>query len=77
MEILELLTRRKEEKYRKYIERLAVNPIARKIKLADLAHNMDLSRLDTVTEKDRKRLEVYIPAKKYLEEMEECAFEGI
>ena len=47
------------------------------MKLADLAHNMDTTRLDAVTEKDRKRLAVYIPAKKYLEEMEACTIEGI
>ena len=77
VEIVELLTRQEGESYRNYIERLAPNPVARKVKLADLAHNMDTDRLDTMTERDLKRLETYIPAKKYLEEMEECGIEGI
>ena len=77
VEVLVLLTRREDENYRQYIERLADNPVARKVKLADLSHNMDTTRLDAVTEKDRKRLAVYIPAKKYLEEMEARAIEGI
>ena len=72
-----LLTRREGESYRVYIERLAVDPVARQIKLADLRHNMDYTRLDRVTERDRERLEVYIPAKKYLEEREESAVEGL
>ena len=72
-----MLTCREEEKSRQYIGRLADIPVARKVKLADLSHNMDTTRLDAVTEKDRKRLAVYIPAKKYLEEMEARAIEGI
>lgn len=45
---VEYLTRRKAygETYREYIIRLAENPIARRIKIADLYHN--LSRLDSL-----------------------------
>ena len=43
--ILELLTHRKGEAYMDYIRRLLPNPVARKIKLADLMHNSDMSRL--------------------------------
>ena len=35
------------------------NKIARTVKLADLKHNSDLSRLDTVDEKALKRIEKY------------------
>ena len=42
-----------------HIEGLADNPIARKVKLADLEHNSDLSRLPEVTERDLKRVEKY------------------
>ena len=38
------------------------NKIARKVKLADLAHNSDLSRLPEVSEKDRARAGKYSEA---------------
>ena len=39
-----LLTRRDRELYSDYIGRIKKNPIATKVKLADLAHNMDKTR---------------------------------
>jgi GTP diphosphokinase / guanosine-3',5'-bis(diphosphate) 3'-diphosphatase len=39
--------------------RAAANPIARKVKLADNADNMDLSRIPNLTAKDWARLEEY------------------
>lgn len=39
-----LLTRRNGELYADYIGRIKKNPIATKVKLADLAHNMDRTR---------------------------------
>lgn len=38
------------------------NPIAKAVKLADLQHNSDLSRLDVVDEKALKRKEKYSEA---------------
>lgn len=38
------MTHRKGEDYFDYVRRAAANPIAREVKLADLAHNMDRSR---------------------------------
>lgn len=35
------------------------NPIATKVKFADLKHNGDLTRLDAATEKALKRVEKY------------------
>lgn len=43
--VLDRLTRRKGEAYMDYIRRLLPDPTARKIKLADLNHNSDMSRL--------------------------------
>ena len=40
-------------------ERAAANPIARAVKLADNAENMDLSRITNPTEKDLARLKEY------------------
>jgi (p)ppGpp synthase/HD superfamily hydrolase len=57
---LDCLTRRSTETYEQFIERAAANPLARRVKLADLEDNMDIRRLSTVTEKDRERLDRYI-----------------
>jgi (p)ppGpp synthase/HD superfamily hydrolase len=40
-------------------KRAAANPVARNVKLADNAENMDLSRISTPTDKDFARLEEY------------------
>lgn len=45
--------------YFEYIRGLKSNPIAKAVKTADLEHNSDLSRLDTITEKDIRRFEKY------------------
>jgi (p)ppGpp synthase/HD superfamily hydrolase len=58
------------EDYFTYIERVSKNSIARKVKLADLTHNMDSSRLIMVTQHDRDRLEKYKRAYAYLSELE-------
>lgn len=59
IEALKLLTHDKSEPYMDYVRKIKSNPIAREVKLADLKHNSDLSRIDTVTEKDIKRVEKY------------------
>jgi (p)ppGpp synthase/HD superfamily hydrolase len=61
------LTKRDGEDYIKYIERVAENPIARRVKLADLDDNMDLGRLHVVEDKDWARWQKYRKAKEYLE----------
>ncbi len=43
---IDVLTRHHDEDYFKYIERIKGNAIAKKVKLADLRHNSDPSRLD-------------------------------
>ena len=44
LEAVDALTRREEESYEQFIERLAPNPLAVRVKLADLEDNMDLRR---------------------------------
>ena len=57
---LELLTHDDDSPYLDYVRRIKTNPLARKVKLADLAHNSDVSRLDhDPTEEDRERVEKY------------------
>ena len=66
---VDAMTHRADESYEQYIVRLGSNPIARIVKLADLSHNMDMSRLPEITPKDLERQEKYRRAKKYLEEL--------
>ena len=44
MEPLRLLTHKKGDDYLEYVKALKQNPTAKKVKLADLAHNADQSR---------------------------------
>ncbi len=63
---VQILTKKKGQDYQLYLEFVKSNPIARRVKLADLKHNSDLSRLATITEKDLERLEKYKKAIDYL-----------
>ena len=66
LDAVRLLTREKDVSYMAYIERLSGNRVARKVKLADLEHNSDLTRLLEVTERDLRRQEKYFLAKEFL-----------
>ena len=63
------LTKGEQEDYMTYIERVCKNPLAMRVKLADLADNMDLKRLPGLTPRDFRRLEKYIRAKMRIEEV--------
>lgn len=63
---VEHVTHRDGEDYMDYVKRASKNIIARKVKIEDLRHNMDLSRLKTVTEKDLARRKKYEEALEYL-----------
>lgn len=63
---VETLTKNSKEPYFTYLEKVKLNPIARVVKLADLKHNSDLSRLPSPTEEDYKRLEKYKKAIAFL-----------
>ena len=63
------MTRREGEDYLDFVRRAKENPLARQVKLADVIHNMNLSRLKTVDAAAIKRLEEkYLPALKILTE---------
>ena len=53
--------------YMDYVRRIKDDPIAKVVKLADLKHNSDLTRLDTVDEKALKRRQKYLKAIELLE----------
>jgi (p)ppGpp synthase/HD superfamily hydrolase len=64
---LMLLTHEKSVPYMEYVEEIKKNKIATKVKLADLKHNSDLSRLSVIDEKALNRKEKYEKAIKFLE----------
>ena len=68
LEALRLLTRDSHTHYLDYVVKLRKNPLARRVKLADLAHNSDLNRLDHVTAQDRQRVLKYRMAQAILED---------
>jgi len=51
-----------------YVRQLAPNPIARAVKLADLKHNSDLSRLEKADDRALRRAEKYREAMRILQE---------
>ena len=59
---LDTVTIRENEDYSTFISRSADNVIGRRVKIADLRDNMDLSRIPQPTEKDHKRMEKYTNA---------------
>jgi (p)ppGpp synthase/HD superfamily hydrolase len=63
---LDCVTKREGEDYSAFVERSASNPIALRVKLADLEDNMDVRRLPEVTEKDRQNLNKYLTAYRHL-----------
>lgn len=68
MEALGLLTHPEGQPYMEYVAGLRHNPVAVKVKLADLRHNSDFTRLSAVTAGQRARLEQkYAPAFALLE----------
>ena len=63
---VQILSKKKGQDYQTYLKAVKSNPLARAVKLADLKHNSDLSRLETITDKDLERLEKYKKAIDYL-----------
>ena len=56
---INVLTHRKNQPYTKYINNIKQNELAKKVKLADLKHNSDSTRITSLTEKDKARLRKY------------------
>jgi len=62
LQALDCVTRRPDETYEQFIERAAANPLARRVKLADLEDNMDLRRMRALADHDLERLQRYLDA---------------
>ena len=67
---LRVLTKKENDDYVMYIKRVKTNKLATKVKIKDLEHNRDLTRLDEVTDRDKKRSMKYWEAIRYLEDIE-------
>jgi len=63
---LAALTKIDGESYEDFITRVGQNPLARRVKLADLEDSMDLRRLDKLSVKDAERLARYCRARRRL-----------
>ncbi|MBQ8133918.1 MAG: HD domain-containing protein [Clostridia bacterium] len=61
-----LLTHEEGIPYMDYVAKVKTNPIAKAVKLADLAHNSDLTRYDTIDEWAIRRTEKYKAAIEFL-----------
>ncbi|WP_050241643.1 HD domain-containing protein, partial [Streptococcus pneumoniae] len=53
---VQILTKKKGQSYQEYLGKVKSNNLARVVKLADLKHNSDLSRLKSVTNTDYERV---------------------
>ena len=67
-EAIKLMTHGEGVDYFEYVAAIKENPIAKAVKIADLTHNSDLTRLDAVDEKALTRREKYRQALALLEE---------
>lgn len=65
---VDAITHRENESNTTYYKRILENPMACHVKIADLTHNMDLSRLGRLCEKDYHRNEQYSKYLSYLKE---------
>lgn len=68
VEALKLMTHDLSVPYMDYVAKIKGNPVAKAVKLADLRHNSDLSRLNEIDEKSLLRIQKYKEAIALLEE---------
>lgn len=64
---ISLMTHADDVPYMEYVVKIKTNPIAKAVKLADLKHNSDMSRLDQITQTDEERAKKYKQAIELLE----------
>ena len=66
IDVLTLLTHDDSAPYLDYVKTISQNPVAKKVKIADLKHNSDVSRLSVVDDKAKERLIKYKKALDFL-----------
>ncbi len=62
LEALACVTKREGEAYEDFVKRSAGNPVARRVKIADLEDNLDIRRMPAIAEEDLGRLRKYLAA---------------
>ncbi len=67
LEAIALMTHDDAVPYMDYVAAIKSNPIAKAVKLADLRHNSDMTRFNTITPRDIERAEKYKKAIQLLE----------
>lgn len=60
VDAIDHVTRRGGESYEAFIERIAPHPLARRVKIADLEDNMDVTRLVVLDERGTERMQRYL-----------------
>jgi (p)ppGpp synthase/HD superfamily hydrolase len=63
---VDAMTKRDGEDYMVFVARCKSNPVARSVKLADIADNMNLERIPNLTTKDFERYQKYRQARHFL-----------
>ncbi|MCB9235242.1 MAG: phosphohydrolase [Bacteroidia bacterium] len=66
IEAILTLTKPHGADYMEYVAKAAANPLAKAVKMNDLQDNLNLKRVDQVTEKDIPRINKYLKAWRYL-----------
>ena len=66
LDVIELLTHDNAVPYMDYVKNISKHPIAKKVKIADLLHNSDTTRLDSLDEYAIKRNQKYQEALRIL-----------
>ena len=67
---LSLLTHQKEVPYLEYVQRISEDPLARRVKIADLRHNCNVTRGANSEHFQKKREQCYYPALELLTKAE-------
>lgn len=74
IDALRLVTKRPEdegkdtETYLRFVRRAKTHPIARRVKMADIRDNLDMTRFSTVAARDTERFDRYLAALRLLQE---------
>jgi len=63
---VQCITKKNDEPYDSYLTRVRQNPIALRVKIADLEDNMDIRRMSSVKPRDIERLNKYLRAQNLL-----------
>lgn len=68
VDAVDALTRREEESYEEFVRRASADPLARRVKVADLEDNMDVRRTGMASDEDVERFRRYYRAWRSLTE---------